>query len=49
MSWAETILVLAGSICMMMPGTKTDIIGIVILGVIYGARIMKSKKTAAVA
>ena len=48
MSWPETILALAGSVCMMMPGTKTDIIGIVVLGVIYGTRIMRAKKMAAV-
>lgn len=44
LSWLQTILVLAGSICMMVPGTMTDVIGIVFIGFVYSVQIGKEKK-----
>lgn len=47
LSWLQTILVLAGSICMMVPGTMTDVIGIVFIGFVYSVQIGKEKKAKA--
>lgn len=44
LSWPRTIIVLAGSIFMMVPGTATDLIGVVCIGVVYGMQIMKAKR-----
>lgn len=44
LSWPQTIIVLAGSIFMMVPGTATDLIGVVCIGVVYGMQIMKAKR-----
>lgn len=45
LSWLQTIIVLAGSIFMMVPGSVTDVIGIVCIAFVYGTQIAKEKKT----
>ena len=44
LSWPQTIVVLAGSICMMVPGTLTDLVGVVCIGAVYGIQIAKAKR-----
>lgn len=44
LSWIKTLVVLAGSVCMMMPGTATDLIGIVCIGVVYGIQITNARR-----
>ena len=47
LSWLKTLVVLAGSVCMMMPGTSTDLIGIVCISLVYGVQIANVRKTRA--
>ena len=47
LNWLQTIIVLAGSIFMMVPGTMTDAIGIVCIGFVYSVQIGKEKKAKA--
>jgi len=49
LSWLQTIMVLAGSVCMMVPGTLTDLIGVVLIGFVYSVQIMKAKRVQAAA
>ncbi|MDO4268508.1 MAG: TRAP transporter permease [Eubacteriales bacterium] len=48
LSWPKTILALAGAVCMMMPGSVTDVIGLACLAVVYGAQIMHARRLAPV-
>ncbi|MBT9778053.1 TRAP transporter fused permease subunit [Clostridium sp. MCC353] len=47
LNWFQTIVVLAGSIFMMVPGTMTDAIGIICIGFVYSVQIGKEKKAKA--
>ena len=44
LSIIQTVVVLAGSIGMMVPGSVTDIIGFLFLGLVYAVQILKQKK-----
>lgn len=44
LSWIKTAAVLTGSIGMLMPGTISDIVGIVLIGLVYAGQIMKEEK-----
>ncbi|MCC8025083.1 MAG: TRAP transporter permease [Clostridium sp.] len=44
LNWPQTIIVLAGAICTMVPGSVTDVIGLACLGVVYVSQTMKEKK-----
>ena len=44
LSWPRTLVVLAGSVCMMMPGTVTDVAGILCIGAVYGMQIAGAGK-----
>lgn len=47
LSVIQTVIVLAGSIGMMVPGSVTDIAGCLLLGIVYGTQILKKKRTGA--
>ncbi|MDR3258780.1 MAG: TRAP transporter permease [Fusobacteriaceae bacterium] len=44
LSWIKTIIVFIGSICLVIPGTLTDIAGLLCLSFIYGIQFLNSKK-----
>ena len=46
LSWLLTLAILAGSICMMMPESLTDVIGIVLIGAVFGVQTLRAKKEA---
>jgi len=43
LNWPERILALAGGVCAVIPGFTTDIIGFVLLGLIFGWSLYKSR------
>ena len=47
LSLLQTFMVLAGSVCMMTPGSLTDVIGIVLIGIVFVHQTMKARKEAA--
>ena len=47
LNWLQTIAVLAGSICMMMPGYFTDIAGVALIAVVFAHQTVKARKEAA--
>lgn len=45
LSWIKTILLLIGSISMMTPGSKTDIVGILLIGSIFIIQILRTRES----
>ena len=49
LSWIQTAVVLLGSVGMLMPGAVSDVIGVVLIALVYATQIAKERKrTAAV-